>query len=127
MENKVIKNIIFYEENREGLNGGVKYNKYKIPTSEISEETSMGFGGETIIIYLSNGKIIITNDLWMVGSENDIPTDPLIGTIYDSRNGRLFGNTVECYIYSKKNKKRITNGKFDSTYGIHLHEEGTHY
>ena len=68
-KHKLIKNIIFYEENREGQhNGGTppKYVKYKIPISEISGKTDMGFGGETKLIHLSNGKIIITNNLWMM-------------------------------------------------------------
>ena len=122
--------IIFYEENREGFHSSgppPKYIKYKIPTGEKSQESSMGYDGQTIIISLSNGKIIITNDLWELSSTDILPDGALIGTIYNSRNGRLFGNTVDCYIYSKKDKKRITKGNFNVTHGLHLHEKGTNW
>ena len=88
-----------------------------------------------VIVGIIAIRIIITNNLWWCGLINDIPKDSLIGTIYDSRHGRLFGNTVDCYIYSNKTDaaglatmKRITTGIFDSPFGgIHLHENGTNW
>jgi len=129
MEIQATKNILFYAENREGAYGfddiePPKYIKYSISTSETTADRFfMGFGGERKFITLSNDKLIVTNDLWYLGPTNDIPEDALIGTLHDSINERLFGNIVECYIYSAKDRKRVVaswNATWNGKHSLHL-------
>jgi hypothetical protein len=99
------------------------YYKYLIKDGTSSKYGSLGFWGDIIIVTLSNGKIVITNDLINDEKVKYIPKGALIGTIYGEEK-----KTVECYIYSQKglsNKKRIKNVQinFESKYGLYLHEE----
>lgn len=99
------------------------YNKYSIKDGTSSKYGSLGFWGDIIVVALSNGKIVITNDLQMRGKVKYIPKGALIGTIYGEEKRK-----VECYIYSNKErgiKPRIKNAQinFNTERGWYLHEE----
>ena len=99
------------------------YYKYSIKDGTSSKYGSLGSWGDIIIVTLSNGKIVITNDLIKVTEVNHIPKGALIGTIYGKEE-----KTVECYIYSNKGrgiKPRIKNVQinFNTERGLYLHEE----
>ena len=107
------------------------YKKYSIKDGGTSCYGSLGFWGDIIFVTLSNGKIVITNDLQCCGEVKHIPKDALIGTIYGEEKRNIYGQkirTVECYIYSNKEpgiKPRIKNVQinFNTERGLYLHEE----
>mgnify|MGYP003964924011 CR=1 FL=1 len=119
--------IIFYEEKIRPephcTDLEPSYNKYSIKDGTSSKYGSLGCWGDIIVVALSNGKIVITNDLIMREHVKYIPKGALIGTIYGKEKRK-----VECYIYSDKErgiKPRIKNAQinFNTERGWYLHEE----
>jgi hypothetical protein len=103
--------ITFYARNKpqhEGDTDFDKYSKYYFYTTDTVEKTG-GYGGNLMMIGMSDGNLYITNCLWYSAiSCNRLPKNALKGTIYNKRSDEP---NIKCYIYDQ-NKSIVKKGIF---------------
>lgn len=95
--------ITFYKKNTNSFdsNNILKYTKCEITTSNRSrKKDGLGCDAKIHYIILSDGRFVISNDLWYSRGSNVLPKNALTGEIYTDK-------FVEAYIYSENNGERI--------------------
>lgn len=104
--------IVFYANNTQKHSSEDPKNIHKYIRYHFSIENKTndigGYSGDVMFITLSDGRLIITNNLWFSKTCNRIPKNSLRGTIYNKRSDN---QNVECYIYNR-DKTLIKSGVF---------------